>query len=539
MNPKNIQPVYIMADETQRTTGKNAQKANILVAKEVANTVKSTLGPKGMDKMIVTPIGDITVTNDGVTILREMQIEHPTAKMIIEVAKTQEEVVGDGTTTVVILAGELLDKAEKLIEKGIHPTTITNGFRLAEQKSQEILNKIAGDININDDLLLKEVAMTAMIGKGAEGNKEFLSNIIVNAVKKIAEEKAKININNIKIIVKSGEPIQKTELIDGVVIDKERCHNGMPEIINNAKVALISFPLEISKGKLADSQLHITNTSILNQLMEEEERIIREKINKIKESGADVVFCQESIDDEFSSVLSQEGIMAVKRVKKDDIEKISKATKARILTNINMFEEKNLGKAGIVTEKQIGKERMIFVEQCENPKAVTILVRAGTEHIGEEIKRTFMDALGDLASSLNEGKIVAGAGSTEMQLSVKLNEYSEKIEGKEHYAVKAFAEALESIPYTLSENSGLESIEILTKLRNTHKRGKFQSGIDVFNGKIINAWEKGIKEPLKIKTQAISSATEVAEMILRIDDIIVGKLNKPQQDIQKDMPFGY
>ncbi|MBU0460238.1 MAG: TCP-1/cpn60 chaperonin family protein [Nanoarchaeota archaeon] len=525
MSNNNVQPIFILPEDTRRTTGKDAQRNNIAAAKAVAQTVRTTLGPKGMDKMIVDAMGDVIVTNDGVTILKEMQIEHPAAKMIVEVAKTQEDAVGDGTTTAVVLAGELLKKAEDLLDQEIHPTVLARGYRLAEVKAQEILNAIAEDVNLDNLDLLRNIAITAMTGKGAESNKEKLADLAVRAVKGVAETingKTEVDLADIKIEKRVGESSDHSELIAGIVLDKERVHPGMPEKVIEAKVALLDAALEIKNTEI-DAKIQITDPAQLNSFLEQEERSLKEMVNKVKDSGATVLFCQKGIDDLAQHFLAKAGILAVRRVKKSDMEKLARATGAKITSNWKELTNEDLGFAGLVREEKLNDEEMIFVEQCLNPKAVTLLVRGGTEHVAEEIKRAVTDAIGDLAAALKVGKVVAGAGAVEMRLARELKEYASSLSGREQLAVQAFAETMEIIPRTLAENAGLDPIDVLTKLRSAE--GKW-SGINVFTGEVMDSWQEGVIEPLKIKTQALSSAAEVAEMILRIDDVIMGGSSK-------------
>jgi len=518
------QPIFIMPEDTKRTTGKDAQRNNIAAAKAVAQAVRTTLGPKGMDKMIVDAVGDIIVTNDGVTILKEMQIEHPAAKMVVEVAKTQEEAVGDGTTTAVVLAGELLKKAEDLLDQEIHPTVLAKGYRLAEVEAQKILQRLAEKVSLEDTQTLRDLAITAMTGKGAEANKEKLADLIVKAVQKVAEKKnnfARVNLDDIKIEKRVGESTDKSELIEGIVLDKEVVHPGMPKRLEAAKIALLDCALEIKNTEI-ETKIQITDPQQLNSFMEQEEHTLREMVKKVKASGATVVFSQKGIDDLAQHFFAKEKIMAARRVKKSDMEKLARATGARIVNNWKELSAEDIGFAGLVREEKIGEEEMIFVEQCPNPKSMTLLVRGGTEHVVEEIKRATTDAVGDLAAALKEGKIVAGAGATEMELAKELKKYAQTLSGREQLAVQAYAEAMEIIPRTLAENAGLDPIDMITKLRLAHDQNQKWTGIDVFKGEGFDAMKEGVIEPLKIKTQALSSATEVAEMILRIDDVILG-----------------
>jgi len=517
-----IQPIFILPEGSQRTTGKNAQRTNIMAAKLVAETVRTTLGPKGMDKMLVDSLGDVVITNDGVTILEEMSIEHPSAKMIVEVAKTQEDEVGDGTTTAVILVGELLKNAEKLLDENIHPTVIAKGFRIAAEKAQTILNNIAEDITEKDIVLLKNIAITAMTGKGAETAKEKLAEICVKAIKQVMDkenDKIIIDAENIKLEKKVGAGIEDTELVQGIILDKERVHSGMPKLVKNAKILLIDSAVEI-KSTETDAKIQITDPNQMQAFIDQEEKILRDMVEKIAKSGANVIFCQKGIDDIAQHFLAKKGIYAARRVKKSDMEKLARATGATLITNLDDITSSDLGKAGIVQEKKIGDEQMTYVEECKNPKAVTILVRGGTEHVVDEVKRALDDAIGDLSAALTTGKIVGGAGSVEVELSRNLRHFANSLSGREQLAVQAFADSVEVIPKTLAENAGLDSIDILTELKAMHDKGKKWAGIDVFSGKVIDAWKANIIEPLKIKTQAVKSASEAAVMILRIDDVI-------------------
>jgi len=510
-----------MPEGTQRNTGRSAQRTNILAAKLVAETVRTTLGPKGMDKMIVDSLGDVTVTNDGVTILDEMQIEHPTAKMIVEVAKTQEDEVGDGTTTAVVLAGELLKNAENLIEQNIHPTVISKGYRLAAEKAAEILDKISENVSIKEDSIMKKICMTAMTGKGAEHAKEQLSDMAVRAVKRVVDENNSVDRDNIKIEKKSGGSVEESELIEGIVLDKEKVHSGMPSTIENARIALLDIAIEIKNTEI-DAKIQITNPEQMQAFLDQEHMMLRNMAQKIIDSGANVLFCQKGIDDLAQHFLAKAGIYAARRVKKSDMDKLNLATSAKIVSNLDDLNESDLGKAGLVREVKVGDEEMTYVEQCKNPKAVTMLIRGGTEHVIDEVKRAVEDAVGDLAATLKNGKAVSGAGSTEIELARQLFKYAKSLGGREQLAVEAFANAMEVIPKTLAENAGLDPIDVITELKSAHDKQEKNAGIDVFSGKVINAWKKGVIEPLKIKTQAVSSASEVAVMILRIDDVIAG-----------------
>jgi thermosome len=518
----NPQPIYILPENAQRTSGRNAQENNIMAAKIVAETVRTTLGPKGMDKMLVDSLGDVIVTNDGVTILDEMHIEHPAAKMIVEIAKTQEDEIGDGTTTAVVLAGELLKKAENLIEQNIHPTIVAKGYRMAAEKAQIILGKLAEACSENDITTLQQIAMTAMTGKGAESSKELLSKIIVEAILQVLEKDENIiSIDKglIKVEKKIGESIENSELVKGLVIDKERVHSSMPKKVKEAKIALVDSAIEI-KDTETDAKISITSPDQMQSFLDMEEKMLHDMVQKISASGANVLFCQKGIDDVAQHFLSKAGIFAIRRVKKSDMEKLSKATGATIITNLDDLSSSDLGKAGLVEEKTVGDEEMTYISECPNPKAVTVLLRGSTEHVIDEVKRAIEDAIGDVSAALINKKVVGGAGAIEIELSRYLKKFAESLSGREQLAVNAFAESVEVIPRTLAENGGLDPIDILTELKAAHDRGEKWAGVNVFTGKTMDALKEGIIEPLKIKTQAISSASEVAIMILRIDDVI-------------------
>ena len=524
MNNREIQPIFILPENTKRTQGKDAQRMNIMAAKLVAETVRTTLGPKGMDKMIVDAMGGITVTNDGVTILEEMNIEHPSAKMLVEIAKTQEDEVGDGTTTAVVLAGELLKKAEDLLDMEIHPTVIAKGYRMAAEKSKEILNSIAEPVKDTDNELLNQIAITAMTGKGAESSKELLSDLVVKAVKRIAtktKDGMVIDKDDIKIEKKTGAGVEESKLIEGIVLDKERIHSSMPKKVDDAKIALVDSAIEVKNTEI-DAKISISDPEKMQAFLDMEEAMLRRMVDKIAGSGANVLITQKGVDDMAQHFLAKKGIYTIRRVSKTDMEKLAKATGANIVTDLNDLTSKDLGKAGDVEEIKVGDESMTYVTGCKNPKAVTLLVRGSTEHVVDEVKRAVEDAVGDLIAALKNNKVVAGAGAPEIELSRNLLKYAETLSGREQLAVKAFAEAMEIIPRTLAENAGLDPIDVLTELRSAHDKKQKWAGINVFTGKVIDAWKNGIIEPLKIKTQAVSSAAEVAVMILRIDDVIAG-----------------
>ena len=519
------QPILVLPEGTLRQLGKDAQKANIAAAKAVAETVKTTLGPRGMDKMLVDTIGDVVITNDGATILDEMEIEHPAAKMMVEVAKTQEDEVGDGTTTAVVLSGELLKTAELLLEQNIHPTVIIKGYRMAKKKVLEALNILGKDVTVNDKDILRKIALTAMTGKGSEAAKDSLGELAVKAVEAVMDN-GKINTENIQIEKRQGGSIDDTELIQGVVIDKEIVHANMPKLIKNAKVALIDSALEVKETE-TDAQIRISKPTELKAFMEQEAEMIKDMVNKIVSSGANVVFCQKGIDDLAQHYLAKNGIAAVRRVKKSDMDKLAKATGANIITSIEELSKEDLGEAGVVEEKKIADEEMVIVKECKNPKAVSILIRGGTEHVVDEVKRAMEDAIQGVAGAIEVGKFISGGGSAEVELGKILRNYAESVGGREQLAINAFADALEVIPRTLAESAGMDPIDALVKLRTKHEKGEKNYGVNVVSAGIADMINLGVIEPLKIKTQAIKSATEAAEMILRIDDTITAsKINK-------------
>ncbi|WP_297898054.1 thermosome subunit alpha [Methanobrevibacter sp.] len=509
------QPILVLPEGTNRILGRDAQRNNILAGKVLAETVRTTLGPKGMDKMLVDGLGDIVVTNDGVTILKEMDIEHPAAKMLVEVAKTQEDEVGDGTTTAVIIAGELLKKSESLLDMDIHPTIIAMGYRQAAEKAQEILEEISID-DVGKETLVK-VAMTAMTGKGTEKAREPLAKLVVDAVQQVAEGDD-VDTDHIKIEKKEGATVDESTLVQGVIIDKERVHPGMPKDLSDAKIALINSPIEVKETEM-DAEISITDPAQMQAFIEQEENMVKDMVAKIADSGADVLFAQKGIDDLAQHYLAKEGIMAVRRVKKSDIEKLAKATGATVVSNIDDLSAEDLGSAGEVTEKKISGEDMIFVEDCKEAKAVTLLVRGSTKHIVDEIQRAVEDAIGVVAATVEDGKVVAGGGAPEIEMAKKLKDYAESISGREQLAVNAFAESLEVVPKTLAENAGLDSIDSLVDLRASHENSPYM-GLDVFEGEVTDMKEAGVIEPKRVKKQAIQSASEAAEMILRIDDVI-------------------
>ena len=515
-------PIFILPEGALRTTGRDAQRQNILAAKQVAETVRSTLGPRGMDKMLVDDLGDIVITNDGATIVDEMNVEHPAAKMVVEVAKTQDDEVGDGTTTAVVLTGELLANAEKLLDLGIHPTIITKGYRMAANKADEILNSIGKKVTLEDIKLLDEIAMTSMTGKGAEAAKDTLATLAVTAVKQVAEksgDKINVNLDNIQVEKKQGGSTADSELIEGVIIDKERVHGGMPKKVENARLALLDVAIEVKETE-TDAEISITSPDQMQAFIAQEEKMLKDMVDQVVKSNANVVFCQKGIDDMAQHYLAKANILAVRRVKKSDMEKLAKATGATVVTNLKDLGKDDLGSAKLVEEVKISGDAMAFVRGCKNPKAVSFLIRGGTEHVVDEVERAVHDALGCVSAAIEVGKIVAGGGAPEMEVAKQLREFADSVGGREQLAINAFADTLEIIPRTLAESAGMDPIDTLVELRAKHEKNEKDFGVAVNDHKISDMWKLGVIEPLKIKTQAIKSASEAAVMILRIDDVI-------------------
>jgi len=524
-------PVLILKEGTKREKGKGAQFNNITAARAIADAVRSTLGPRGMDKMLVDSMGDVVITNDGVTILKEIDVEHPAAKMIVEVAKTQDEECGDGTTTAVVLAGELLKKAESLIEQNVHPTVISGGFRLAAQKSREYLDEIAIKVSPNEKDVLKDIAKTAMISKSVAASRELLAGVAVDAVTAVAEKRADgtwyVDEDNIQIVKKQGGSMDDTAMIAGIIVDKEAVHPAMPKKVEKAKVALVDSALEVKKTEI-DAKIEITDPSQLHAFLEEEENMLRKMVDTVKKSGATILFCQKGIDDLAQHYLSKEGIYAVRRVKKSDMEKLAKATGANLVTKLDDLKADDLGTADLVEEKKIADDRMTFVTGCRNPKAVSVLIRGGTEHVVDEIDRSLNDAISVVSVAFEDGKLVTGGGSAATELALKLRDYAASVGGREQIAIDAFASALEVVPTALAENAGLDPIDVLIELRQAHKSGKKTAGVNVFTGKITDMKKEKVLEPIRVGKQAISSATDAAVMILRIDDVIASKGSAPK-----------
>ncbi len=524
------QPVLILKEGTSRSRGKEAQRNNIMAARVIGEVLKTTLGPRGMDKMLIDGLGDITITNDGAAILDEMDVEHPAAKMMVEIAKTQDDMVGDGTTTTVVLASELLKKAEELLDQNIHPTILVSGYRKAALKAIETIGKVAEPVDINDRKTLLKVALTSMGSKAVGSAREHLAEISIDAVKQIAEQRGdhKIaDIDNIQLVKKTGKSLLETQLVSGVIIDKEVVHSGMPKKKENAKIALIDSALEIEKTEMS-AEIRIRDPRQMQAFLDQETNMMQAMVDKIKKAKADVVFCQKGIDDMVQHFLAKAGIIAVRRVKQSDMEKLSRATGGRLVSDLDDLTAKDLGSAGLVEERKIGDDKMIFVEKCKDPHSVAILIRAGLERMVDEAERAMIDSLSVVSDVIENSKIVAGGGAVEVEVAKELRKYATSVGGREQLAVEAFADAVEVIPKTLAENAGLEAIDVIVELRSAHEKpkGKY-TGVNVFNGKVNDSLENGVIEPAVVKEQAIKSAAESAAMILRIDDVIAS--TKPKE----------
>ena len=515
-------PVIILREGTKREKGKDAQMNNISAAVAISGAVKSSLGPRGMDKMLVDSMGDVIITNDGVTILKEMDVQHPAAKMLVEVAKTQDAEVGDGTTTSVVLAGELLKKATDLIDANVHPTIIAKGYRMANEKAQEILEKIAMKVSIDDTKTLKLIAETAMISKQVNQSKEYFADLVVDAVKTIAVKNGKnydIDLKNITTVKKAGANMEETQIVKGLVIDKEPVQLNMEKIVKKAKIALIDSAFEVKKTEI-DAKIQINDPAQLSAFVKEEENMLKAMVDKVVASGANVVFCQKGIDDPAQHMFTKAGIYACRRVKKSDMERLSKSTGANIINNISDLDKSDLGYADCVELKKVGEEQMTFVSGLKDPKTVTVLVRGGTNHVADEVERSLVDAWSVVKVAIEDGKMVTGGGSTAMEIAMQLRDYAASVGGREQIAIEAFASAMESIPSTLAENAGQDPINVLIEMRKQHKGKKVYAGFNPYTGKIEDMKKLNVIEPFRIGKQAINSATDAAVMILRIDDVI-------------------
>ena len=515
-------PVLVLKESAFQQKGKDAQKNNITAAKLVADLVKSSLGPRGLDKMLVDPIGDVTITNDGATILKEIDVQHPAAKMMVEISKTVDNEVGDGTTSSVVIAGSLLEKAEQLLDKDVHSSVIVDGYQAAAEKALELLSQIAKQITPDDRASLLKIAKTSMQSKLISEDSEPISKIVVDAILKISTKKAEkytVDLDNIKVEKKSGASIQDTALIKGIVLDKEIVHSGMPTKIEKAKIALINTALEVEKTEIS-AEIRISDPSQIQMFLDEENRMLKTMVEKIHEAGANVVICQKGIDDIAQHYLAKHGILAVRRVKESDMTKLAKATNGRVSTNLDDLNEKDLGYADLVHQKKVESDKWVFIEGCRNPLSVTLLIRGGSQRVVDEVDRSIHDALMVVKDVIEKPSIVGGGGAPEAFLASHLNEWADSFDGREQLAIKKFAEALEVIPLTIAENAGMDPIDTMITLRSKQSQGQKWTGIDARNTKIADMYSQDIVEPLVVKEQIIISATETACMILRIDDVI-------------------
>ena len=519
---KGNMPVILLKEGGTQTKGRDAQKNNIAASKIIAEIVRTSLGPRGMDKMLVDSLGDVTITNDGATILKEIDVQHPAAKMLVEISKTTDNEVGDGTTSVVVLAGALLENAEELIDHGVHPTIIVDGYRKAGKKAKQFLESIADTISANDKNILTKIAKTSMQTKLVRKNSSQLAEIIVKSVLAVSEKNSEsydVDIDDIKVEKKAGGSIKDSKIIQGIVLDKEIVHGGMPRKITESKIALINTALEISKTE-TDAKINISNPQQIKSFLDEENRMLKTMVDKVIGSGANVVLCQKGIDDMAQHYLANAGIIAIRRIKESDLTKLAKATGARIVTNLDDLFEKDLGSADLVEERKIEEDKWVFVEGCKHPKSVTILLRGGSQRVVDEVERSVHDALMVVQDVILKPAIVAGGGAPETFAATKLRGWAKSLEGREQLAAEKFADALEEIPITLAENAGMDPIDTLTLLRSKQQKGEKWTGIDVMKAKIANMKSSDIIEPLAVKLQIVSAAAEAACMILRIDDVI-------------------
>ncbi|MFA5869658.1 MAG: thermosome subunit beta [Candidatus Bathyarchaeia archaeon] len=522
------QPIIILREGTERNRGSDARNSNIMAARIVSEAVKTSLGPKGMDKMLVDGFGDVTITNDGATMLKEMDVQHPAAKMMVEVSKTQDDEVGDGTTSVVVLTGELLGKAVDLMDKKIHPTVIIDGYRDAQEQALKILDEIAIKVKPRDRKTLKKIAMTSMASKLISGHSDYLSDVAVDAILQVAEEANggwKADLDMVKIEKKPGASMTDTVLVRGLIIDKEVAHSDMPRHVHKAKIGLLNAAMEIEKTEF-DSKISIETPDQMQSYLDQEEKMLRDMVKKVKDAGVTVLLCQKGIDDMVQHFLAREGIMAARRLKKSDMEALAKATGAKVVSSVDELTADDAGYAEAVEERKIGSDKLLFVEGCKNPKAVSILVRGGTERIVDEAERSIHDALSVIKDVVEDPRILAGGGAPEIEVARKLRDYASKVKGRERLAVAAFADAIEVIPTTLAENAGMDPIDAMAELQSRHAKGEKWVGVDGINGKIANMEEINVFEPVAVKAQAIKSATEASTMLLKIDDVIASSKSK-------------
>ena len=520
------QPVIVLKEDTERSKGRDARKSNMMAAQIIAEVLKTTLGPRGMDKMLIDSLGDITITSDGATVLEEIDVQHPAAKMMIEVAKTQDKEVGDGTTTSVLLAGALLNKAGELIEDNIHPSIIINGYQVASEKALDALEKASIDVDMDDRETLMKISNTSMRSKAVTSARDHLSSIVIDAIKQIIEkrdDRVIADVDNVQIVKKEGQSLSETELVKGIIVDKEVVHSGMPKKLKGAKIALLDSALEVKKTEF-DAEIRITSPESIKAFLDSESDMLKRKVDQVVTTGANVVFCQKGIDDMAQHYLAKAGVLAARRVKKSDMDKLAKATGGKVVSNLADLNEKDLGECGLVEERKVGNDRMIFVEECKDPQAVAIFVRAGLERMIDEAERSLNDALYVISDVARVPKMVAGGGSIEMEMAKAVREYAGQVGGREQLAIEAFAEALEIIPRTLAENAGLDILDTMVAIKAAHAKPDGQyMGVNVFDEGVINMLEEGVVEPMVVKEQAIKSGIEVASMILRIDDVVAAK----------------
>ena len=524
------QPVLILKEGATRSRGREAQRSNMTAAQIVAEVVKSTLGPRGMDKMLVDTLGDVTVTNDGATVLDEIDVQNPAAKMMVEVAKTQDDEVGDGTTTAVIVAGDLLKRAEDLLDDNVHATTIAAGYKKAAEKAIEALNELSTTVNLDDRDTLKKIAVTAMRGKGLGNAREHFAEVAIDAVKQITEKRGDAyfaDVDNVQLVKKQGKGLLDTKLVKGIIVDKEVVHPGMPKSVKNPKIALLDCAMEIEKPEFS-AEIRINDPVQMKAFLDEETRMMKSMVDKIKASGANVLLCQKGIDDTAQHYLAKEGIMAARRLKQSDMEKLARATGGRIVTNLDDLKREDLGTAGLAEERRLGEDKNIFIEGCKDPKSVAVLIRAGLERLVDEAERSLKDALYVIADVVNKNKIVPGGGAIEVELARRLKDYAAKVGGREQLAIEAFANSLEIVPRALAENAGMDPIDIMVSLRAAHeKKEGVNIGLDAFKGETQDMMKNGVLEPVRVKEQAVKSAVEAASMILRIDDVIAAAKPPP------------
>ena len=531
-------PVIILREGTKREKGKDAQFNNITAARAISDSVRSSLGPRGMDKMLVDSLGDVVITNDGVTILKEMDVQHPAAKMLVEVAKTQDAEVGDGTTTSVIIAGELLKKATDLIDANVHPTIIAAGYRRANDKAQEVLKNTAMKVSLEDEETLELIAQTAMLSKQINSAKDYFGKMVVEAVKTVVDKDQDgnytVDLKNIQTVKKFGAKMEESYIVKGLIIDKEPVQQNMPKCVENAKIALIDAAFEVKKTEV-DAKIQITDPSQLSAFIAEEERMLKDMVDKVKATGANVVFCQKGIDDLAQHFFAKEGIYACRRVKKSDMERLGRSTGASILNKISEIDASDLGYAERVELKKVEDEEMTFIMGVKEPKTVSVLVRGGTNHVADEVERSLVDAWSVVKVAIEDGMMVTGGGSTAMEIAMQLRDYAASVGGREQIAIEAYASAMEVIPSTLAENAGHDPIDIVIEMRKQHKTGQTYAGFNPYTGKVEDMKALNVIEPYRIGKQAINSATDAAVMILRIDDVIASR-GSPVPQVGDGMP---